>query len=336
VIIMTNWLTGWGFRKSHIISAAAGAGTNYQVCIKVYYGNGVDGTEVLGDMTIGKVYLGGNGEDTSFGDVRFTDNDGDTELDYWMEEHTDSDYALFWVEVKDDLTTDPVTIYIYYGKADTNTTSNGPNTFSDLFDHFDTLDLTKWTVSGSVAVASSIVTCTRTAGTDAYIKSKSTFQYKALRALWKYAVYTNYQRLGFNSAAHGSPPCMTFVTYSAKLMTWCYVTGSEFGDFGAVGAGSFVKADLKRKNGEARFVHNDTTLNAETNQISTSSLSIILEADDDGTSGPIAYADWILIRSYVSPEPAHSTWGDEEGEEAPVGVKSSGSIVVIAEALLFD
>jgi hypothetical protein len=33
-----TWLTGWGYRKSHIVLQAAGAGTLYQTKIKVYYG----------------------------------------------------------------------------------------------------------------------------------------------------------------------------------------------------------------------------------------------------------------------------------------------------------
>jgi len=36
---------------------------------------------------------------TDFGDIRFTKSDGITELDYWMEEVVDGDYAVFWVKV---------------------------------------------------------------------------------------------------------------------------------------------------------------------------------------------------------------------------------------------
>jgi len=73
---------------------------------------------------------------TDFGDVRFTNNDGTTLLDYWMESKSDSDNAVFWVEVADDLSTNPATIYIYYGKSDEVTTSNGGNTFI-FFDDFE-------------------------------------------------------------------------------------------------------------------------------------------------------------------------------------------------------
>jgi len=72
-----DWLSGWQYRKSHVIESASGAGTNYQVRIKVHYGSGTDSGE--------DVYLNSHCR-TDFGDVRFTDDDGVTLLDYWIEE----------------------------------------------------------------------------------------------------------------------------------------------------------------------------------------------------------------------------------------------------------
>jgi len=103
-----GWLTGWTYRKSHVINSASGAGTNYQVKIKAHYGSGTDSGE--------DVYLNGKCR-TDFGDIRFTDDDGETELDYWMEEKVDSDYAVFWIEIADDLSSSNATIYIYYGNS---------------------------------------------------------------------------------------------------------------------------------------------------------------------------------------------------------------------------
>ena len=74
---------------------------------------------------------------TDFGDLRFTDDDGVTLLDYWMEAKVDSDYANFWIEVLDDLSTSNATIYVYYGNASATSLSNGPATFL-FFDDFAT------------------------------------------------------------------------------------------------------------------------------------------------------------------------------------------------------
>jgi len=104
-----GWLTGWSYRKNHVINPASGAGTNYQVMIIAHYGSGTDGGA--------DVYLNQHCR-TDFGDVRFTKSDGTTLLDYWMEEKVDSDYAVFWVEVADDLSTNPATIYCYTPDTD--------------------------------------------------------------------------------------------------------------------------------------------------------------------------------------------------------------------------
>ncbi|MCW4045317.1 MAG: hypothetical protein NWE94_07370, partial [Candidatus Bathyarchaeota archaeon] len=69
-----GWLSGWAYRKSHVIGSAVGAGVNYQIRVQVNYGSGTDGGE--------NVYLAGKCR-VDFGDVRFTADDGSTLLDYW-------------------------------------------------------------------------------------------------------------------------------------------------------------------------------------------------------------------------------------------------------------
>jgi len=70
---------------------------------------------------------------TDFGDIRF--RQGATELDYWIQEKVDSEYAIFWVEIPT-IPADPdsTTIHIYYGKANATTTENGADTWIDYED----------------------------------------------------------------------------------------------------------------------------------------------------------------------------------------------------------
>ena len=119
---MTSWLPNWSYRKSHLITASAGAGTGFQVKITVHYGAGTS----TGD----NVYCNSLCK-TDFGDIRFTDNDGSTELSYWMQSKVDSDNAIFWVKVNDTLESN-ATIYMYYGKSDATTTSDIDATFIDV------------------------------------------------------------------------------------------------------------------------------------------------------------------------------------------------------------
>ena len=122
-----NWLAGWQYRKSHVVNSALGAGANYQVMITVHYGSGADSG--------GDVYCSSHSR-TDFGDVRFTAADGSTLLSYWMQSFVASNNAVFWVKITDDLSSQAATIYIYYGKSDAVTTSNGDNTFILFQDNF--------------------------------------------------------------------------------------------------------------------------------------------------------------------------------------------------------
>jgi hypothetical protein len=94
--------------------------------------------------------LGGARAD--FGDVRFTDSDGTTLLDYWMEKKVVGDYAVFWVKMPNiPASPNNSTIYIYYSNPDATTTSDGEKTFM-FFDDFEgsSLNVTKWSVDASL------------------------------------------------------------------------------------------------------------------------------------------------------------------------------------------
>jgi len=103
-----NWLAGWKYRKSHkIIGSTAEAVTDYQVRIKVHYGSGTDSGE--------DVYLNGKCR-MDFGDIRFTTSDGQTLLDYWMEEKTNPYFASNGIAQPSNFINYPPAIY-YNGKT---------------------------------------------------------------------------------------------------------------------------------------------------------------------------------------------------------------------------
>jgi len=135
-----GWLDpAWGYRKAHYVGPAAGAGTDYQVRVVAHFGAGADGGE--------DVYLDSKGK-TDFGDLRFTDNTGVTPLSYWIEKKIDSDYAIVWVKISDDLSVYDKRIYVYYGNAGAASAADGDGTFI-FFDDFET-DLAKWSAVGQL------------------------------------------------------------------------------------------------------------------------------------------------------------------------------------------
>ncbi len=132
----TNWLSGWGYRKSHILVGSEGAGTNYQIRVVVHYGSGIDFLDHVACHTLCK---------PDFDDIRFTDDDGVTLLDYWVEASFEFDNATFWVEVMDDLDHNQ-TIYLYYGNEDASPISDGDDTFI-FFDDFEDQDFSEWNLT---------------------------------------------------------------------------------------------------------------------------------------------------------------------------------------------
>jgi hypothetical protein len=123
-----TWLTGWNNRKALSITHAAGAGTNYQICVYAHYGTGTDSHIIQGFVAPVRVYLN-NHSRIDFKDVRFTKSDQSTLLKYCMVVEKDSDYAIFWIKIEEDLSTTDTTIYMYYGKADASDASDRDNTF---------------------------------------------------------------------------------------------------------------------------------------------------------------------------------------------------------------
>lgn len=129
-----SWLSGWSHRKSINLIGQTGAGTDYQILLDIRYGAGTDEGNVF--------YLDSQCE-IDFDDLRFTDNDGATELDYWIEEYSTSVSASVWVEVADSLE-EAAQIYLYYGNSLVGTTSNGYETFVEFADFRFFMDTKTW------------------------------------------------------------------------------------------------------------------------------------------------------------------------------------------------
>jgi len=305
---MMGWLGGWQYRKSHVVNSASGAGTGYQVRIKAHYGSGTDSGE--------DVYLNSHCR-TDFGDVRFTDDDGVTLLDYWMEEKVDSDYAVFWVEVADDLSSSNATIYIYYGKSDATTTSNGDNTFI-FFDDFEdgSIDNDKWTVSsGTWVEENGVLKQTNTSETeDHHIYSTINVGYDiALHAKCYRNIGTTWH---FGTLIRASGDQQNFYLGVYEIGTNTLSLGrKKNGDWsGWLDTQSFtVNLDTWYK---SIFKAYDTDIEFEDEEsgttVSYASAEDLAQKIGLHCRGGETWFDNIFVRKYVDPEPSHGSWGSEE------------------------
>jgi len=318
-----GWLTGWSYRKSHVINSASGAGTNYQKCIKVHYGSGTDNS----NEPCCDVYLNNHCR-TDFGDVRFTKSDGVTELDYWMEEKVDSDYAVFWVEVADDLSSSSATIYIYYGKSDatyTDAQTHGENTFL-FFDDFlgTSLNTDKWTndwtyeAGGTITVADSILKIKAASSVSGKaIKSLDTFTPPyAYRAKVKHPLVTSL-RHGMFKSTNTNPTLFTeeyAVFQTADATTHEYTLEADGTNYATDAQDwdntNFLTWDiLRNSNGNSDFYINGTVVDNDHDYSPTDATIIRVVAYKSTTEIEV---DWVLIRKYTTPEPSHGSWGTEE------------------------
>ncbi len=130
-VVTMGYAGGTNYRKLIPITGSSGAGAGYQIKILVGESSGTTGTNVNVDSHS----IASSG---IFDDVRFTDDDGATELSHWRESVTGTTpnrIATFWVKVNDNLDTNQ-NIYISYGNANATSASNGSNTFA-LFDDFE-------------------------------------------------------------------------------------------------------------------------------------------------------------------------------------------------------
>jgi len=111
------------------------------------------------------VYLNGHC-DANFSDVRFTEDDGTSLLDHWLEKGSlqPGDQTVFWVEF-DTITPMGTEFYLYYGNPSASSASDGEATW-DFFDDFEgsAVDTDKWDEVGSPGgtVANSELTISKT------------------------------------------------------------------------------------------------------------------------------------------------------------------------------
>lgn len=282
-----GWLTGWNHRKSHVINAAAGAGTEYQVRIHVYYGAGADSGE--------DVYLNSECE-TNFGDIRFTSSDGSTELSYYIDSKTDSDNAVFIVKITEDLTSVNRTIYVYYGKTGAATTQSFANTVTELY-NFENTD-EGWTTEEDMTWA------------DPYDESFDPNNGDAYNGSWSMKLFS-----GCASANQYLRRAKAFAS-GRKFYYWVKWSGSLTNYKGGAHWIDAARTQDFADNGSAHaytlFTFNFT--GAPTIRIGQYAKNVF------GVYGTSWYYDYWYTFKYVNPEPAHSaTWGIEENPPATGG-----------------
>ena len=237
------------------------------------------------------------------GDLRFTTGDGSTSLDFWVESVSGTSpnrTAFIWVETLGDLSAKD--IYCYFGNSGASNASNGNNTFP-FFDDFpgSTLDTNKWQGdTGYYSVANSI--CSISTSADRNITGTISLNFPlAVRA---YAKFPSNKYNGFEGANSyitmfmGGPSSSSIRTDDASgnhtfISNW---TRDQYRTF-----------EIRFRNTALNFLDNNTEVQNSpiTSYIFVEAKYARIYAGNPGES----YVDWILLRRFVSPEPAFSSAG---------------------------
>lgn len=294
-----GWLDGWDYRQGIAISGSLGAGPNYQVFLNVQY---------YSDMQV------------DFDDLRFTDDDGSTLLDYWREEWIDSSYAKIWVEVADNLDNDQ-TIYMYYGNDAVSTISNGENTFPFYEDWtIESMNPARWDLinnDGSISFDDTFAdfgSILKLEGSDGANEQSYESVYDVIaptsimfRANIEQTLVVN-QRIRIGS---GSPIIFSFAYIEGNAATNQLSVYDDDGnpDHQAIDAehfGAYHKFEITRDGTFAKLYIDgvlDVTASCEPDIISTPATYMgVVDSEKD------LYVDWFAVRNWIASEPV-ATWG---------------------------
>jgi hypothetical protein len=271
--------------------------------------------------------LGGKAR-TDFGDVRFTDDDMVTLLDYWLESKVDSDYAYFWVEVADDLSINPATIYVYYGKAGATTISSGPNTFL-FFDDFSADTTANYTKAAYKGPNGAIPVATWNAGGYLDIKSNTAGKGGTVTRTGTsygagYAVESK-MKLSTGPTNDGGGSAIAGAVNDLIANGSCYVSLPTYDRYirilkGAGGAEVNIAYNWTYGYDWANWhvltlAVLATTVKMYIDYVEKLSGAFVMEAGQVGFyiygqgAGDLIYFDELKVRKFTYPEPTHGSWG---------------------------
>ena len=302
---------------------------DYQVRVTTLYGNGTDTGE--------NVCLNGHSR-ADFGDIRFTwlnfSSKSEVECKYWIEKFTTGTSAQFWIKIPKISSEANNTIYVYYGKNDATTTSNGNDTFV-FFDDFNG-SLNRWAaVGGTWQIENGELSATTTAFGQRIRANSFSFGNNSVHVSIKWISGTYFENGPY---VRGQPPNEQSNGYTTFLSAWSYdsrdriakmLSGSE-----TTLAGQGTANPSKSIWYSFVFKLYKNTLKSG---ISPLYPSEIITTDYSFSNGTLCLFSWssssehvhyddLFVCKYVDPEPSHGSWGGEEGN----------SHVVIDQALASD
>jgi hypothetical protein len=301
-----TWLSGWLYRKSHLILNKTGAGTNYQMRLTLHYASGSDSGK--------DVYLNENCQ-TDFDDFRVTDDEHNL-LYQWQQEVTDSNTAIYWFKVTDNLDSNNVTIYVYYGNDEASLSTDLENTMY-WGDGFESGDLSRWTVQGNAYSIESSVVMHGSYSVNAAYGSGRVLSKDGLSVLSKARLCsfvrpyysTSNPFYHYHGSGYGYLLCLRGGYFQRYVGSWQNLpTTTTY----AINNWYFVEVAVDFTTDTNKYWINNAYKGEVNNQISGDDISSVAHLSGATSAYVREYIDDSFIAKWVDPEPTHSTWGEEE------------------------
>jgi len=304
------WLSGWQYRKKITIAGSSGAGTNYQVLLKVGESSGASGYNFHLEGLSANFPSGEN----QGGDLRFTSSNDSTLLDFWVEKVVGTSpnrTAYIWVEVAADLETNQ-NIYCYFGNSSATNVSNGDDTFN-FFDNFDgsSINTSKWTDSTNrTSLSNSIMTLNGGSGNSYLQQNSSNYAYFSKPKAIVSKIYLTgswWAGVGMYSVNRGNNAVQLYQDSNVSNI------GVQINGSWTVYSSNWSRGDWYRH--EIIWMNSQTKFYQEGTEVSNSPISLSPSVSLGAAffvGINVSYyikADWVFIRNYVSPEPAFSSVG---------------------------
>jgi uncharacterized repeat protein (TIGR01451 family) len=295
----------WHYRRPVVISSNASL-SDYQVLIKLDNSN-FDFTKA----------------DDEGWDVRFTKDDGITEINYWVESwNSVSQLAYLWVKVPS-LEIGDTTIYIYYNNPGESTTSNGSQTFDFFDDDWEQFALPGGCASdipwdcinpGATVSLGSLVLLSNTG-----ISTHLPYLYKAVGYRANYGLGSGLEWGGFSNGAGGSRTIIRDLSnYPDDLYLQDFAdTDIENYLLERVGGidwhNSYHIYEVRWGEGQSNgdIDHGSSGVeSAVPSEVPSGELSVSFN-NSEGSNATLL-VDWVYVRQYRYPEPT-VTFGEEQG-----------------------
>jgi hypothetical protein len=331
-VLFPSNLKAWKYRKAFKITEQAGQNLiDYQKLIKIGESSGATGCDFHLE---GHSAIFPSGKNQG-GDLRITDSDETTLLSFWAENVIGTPpnrVAYVWFKIPSLRANETKTFYIYFGNSSASNASDGNNTFL-FFDDFEgtSINTNNWDTSGVTILSygNSMVNYRSNTNNHRYLMYKlATYSDVAIRAKQKdsnsYPViglvarkstyYGNtidnlyYTRFYSNTTSSAVPQISKRVNgteYAIQVDTTGYPVPNVWHIQEFCLAGNNLKHKLIKEDGYQPVGSGEWTVTDTS--FTSGYIGLFSEWNDKNI-----YTDWVLVRKYVSPEPAFYSAGAEE------------------------